>query len=341
MWTRYRNSASRRLIVCITILAMLANVLRPIPAAAQAENIPTLTETLVTLGLTFDDALPLLVEGLGQAAPRAGADTVAQRAGYRKAIRRALQSYGRFAQSVAARLHYLVKEKLITPQNARAAIRNRGTWRAAARAGSVALEPLLGLLLVVEVGAIGFLGGREVRQMILRKIDKTASDAEAAAYANLLKSLIERTTSPTGNLALCSGMGLDEAATRLLINMRTARTPYWSILCPRAPRRPTKKLSGRDRCTCEDWDKDGRYGVVLNGTTVLMPNYGTYDQCVDFKLTLGKCGASRGRFGCTCEDWNRDGRYGVVLNGRTILRANYGNYNQCVSYARTLPGCYQ
>ena len=52
------------------------------------------------------------------------------------------------------------------------------------------------------------------------------------------------------------------------------------------PRQPT--VSGNS-CTCEDWDKDGRYGVVLNGKTVLAPNVGSHHQCMSRAQSMRQC----------------------------------------------------
>jgi len=44
----------------------------------------------------------------------------------------------------------------------------------------------------------------------------------------------------------------------------------------------------KNKCTCEDWDNDGRFGVVLD-RRVLRSNYGTYTQCMNFADTLKEC----------------------------------------------------
>jgi len=53
--------------------------------------------------------------------------------------------------------------------------------------------------------------------------------------------------------------------------------------------KPRKPVAPRNACTCEDWDRDGRYGVVLNGKTVLAPNVGSYDQCMSRARSIGQC----------------------------------------------------
>lgn len=105
--------------------------------------------------------------------------------------------------------------------------------------------------------------------------------------------------------------------------------------------RPNTKNS----CTCEDWDKNGQYGVVLNGNTVLAPNVGSLWECNQYSETLGRCSGSieKKESGgtnliCTCEDWDKDGRFGVVLNGR-VLRSNVGTRGACLKYAQTLGSC--
>ncbi len=46
-------------------------------------------------------------------------------------------------------------------------------------------------------------------------------------------------------------------------------------------------------CTCEDWDKDGRFGVVLykgvGSPKVLKANKGHYYDCTAYKSKLSKC----------------------------------------------------
>ena len=111
---------------------------------------------------------------------------------------------------------------------------------------------------------------------------------------------------------------------------------------------PTKKRSSvqtRKLCTCEDWNNDGKYGVVLNGTTVLQPNYGTYSECKKLMKTLTSCIGSNQpsakkptKNTCTCEDWNKDGSFGVVLKGK-VLRPNYGTYAKCMKFSKTLANC--
>lgn len=102
------------------------------------------------------------------------------------------------------------------------------------------------------------------------------------------------------------------------------------------------------RCTCEDWNKDGLYGVVLNGK-VLSANYGPYAKCMDYARSLSQCRSAppvsqpekppTSKNVCTCEDWDRDGRYGVVLNGKTVLSPNVGAYDRCMSRARSISQC--
>jgi hypothetical protein len=87
-----------------------------------------------------------------------------------------------------------------------------------------------------------------------------------------------------------------------------------------------------NRCTCEDWDDDGRYGVVLNGR-VLRGNVGSYGDCMGVANELKPCTAQ-----CTCEDWDDDGRYGVVLGGK-VLRGNVGTYGECMRLANDLEQC--
>jgi hypothetical protein len=111
-------------------------------------------------------------------------------------------------------------------------------------------------------------------------------------------------------------------------------------------------------CTCEDWNRDGQYGVVI-GKEIISANYGPYPKCIEFARALPVCQATRSDHSkkssetaagkqaeslaekpmiCTCEDWNRDGQYGVVI-GKKIISANYGPYTDCMAYARGLAVC--
>jgi len=107
------------------------------------------------------------------------------------------------------------------------------------------------------------------------------------------------------------------------------------------------------RCTCEDWDRDGRYGIVIheNGRKkVLRSNDGSYDECQQAAADHPACrprggrpddGGGRRHTVCTCEDWDHDQRYGVIHydNKRRVLRPNYGPYASGILYARGLPQC--
>ncbi len=102
-------------------------------------------------------------------------------------------------------------------------------------------------------------------------------------------------------------------------------------------------------CTCEDWDKDGRYGVVLNSDgkkSVLKSNRGDYNQCMEVLATLDQCQTAPApdlnASPCTCEDWDKDGRYGVVFNSdgkKSVLKSNRGDYSQCMAVLATLDQC--
>ena len=111
-------------------------------------------------------------------------------------------------------------------------------------------------------------------------------------------------------------------------------------------------------CTCEDWNNDGQYGVVI-GKEIIAANYGPYPKCIEYARALPVCKASQNHQSkqrantevankekapvkktmvCTCEDWNKDGQYGVVI-GKDIISANYGPYSDCMAYARGLSVC--
>ena len=44
----------------------------------------------------------------------------------------------------------------------------------------------------------------------------------------------------------------------------------------------------RNNCSCEDWDNDGRFGIVLNGK-VLKSNVGDYSACMQLADGLPEC----------------------------------------------------
>lgn len=111
----------------------------------------------------------------------------------------------------------------------------------------------------------------------------------------------------------------------------------------------TAEKSVSTTCTCEDWNKDGDYGIVYSGK-VLRANIGPYPECMKALMDTEQClekkdisksnKSNKGNMICTCEDWNKDGMFGVVI-GDKIISANYGPYEKCMEYARTLPGCFK
>ena len=108
-------------------------------------------------------------------------------------------------------------------------------------------------------------------------------------------------------------------------------------------------VSAQSLCTCEDWDTNGSFGVVLYQTTgapyrtVLEPNIGNYYQCLSSIASFGACGAAINL--CACEDWDTDGRFGVVLyrgmknKKPKLLRPNVGNFYDCTAFKASLPQC--
>lgn len=115
------------------------------------------------------------------------------------------------------------------------------------------------------------------------------------------------------------------------------------------PENPARngKTSTSIQCTCEDWNHDGSFGVVLNGS-ILHANYGPYSECLTYARSLNRCRIDKAppppkvtpkKGSCTCEDWDRDGRYGVVLNGKTVLSPNVGSYEHCLRRLKSLSGC--
>ena len=64
-----------------------------------------------------------------------------------------------------------------------------------------------------------------------------------------------------------------------LSQCRSAQT----VAKPKTPPPP------RSACTCEDWGRDGRFGVVLNGKTVLAPNVGSVESCKARAQAFSQC----------------------------------------------------
>ncbi|MGM0611822.1 MAG: hypothetical protein ACQES5_12185 [Thermodesulfobacteriota bacterium] len=99
-------------------------------------------------------------------------------------------------------------------------------------------------------------------------------------------------------------------------------------------------------CTCEDWDKDGRFGAVLHkfkiDKKVLKSNIGDYKQCAAYKSSLSRC---NGKIDfCACEDWDKDGRFGMVLYevkkySPRVLKSNIGDYYKCTAFKSKLSQC--
>lgn len=113
-----------------------------------------------------------------------------------------------------------------------------------------------------------------------------------------------------------------------------------------APPSQPKAQRTQSPCTCEDWNRDGLYGVVI-GKEILVANYGTPEECQRYAKTLAACRADSAPAkekpkpspsACTCEDWDRDGRYGVVYKGR-VLAPNVGSPAACMSRAKTFSQC--
>lgn len=117
---------------------------------------------------------------------------------------------------------------------------------------------------------------------------------------------------------------------------------------PPRPERGGDTPASSSRCTCEDWDGDGRFGVVLNGKAIAS-NIGSRAACQQHAAGLERCHAEEpstprpeepGRNICTCEDWDEDGRFGVVLDGRAIA-SNVGSYSECMRRAATIDRCHR
>lgn len=110
----------------------------------------------------------------------------------------------------------------------------------------------------------------------------------------------------------------------------------------------TRQCKGKNTlCTCEDWDKDGRFGIVKNSSKkisskVLRGNIGNYYQCVSHKKKYRNTATKYH----SCEDWDKDGRFGLVryrLKDKApkgkVLKSNHGNYYKCSTYKSKLRAC--
>lgn len=283
---------SRHLLLAALITAFLAYS-SPAVRAQTPTQTALLTE-LSLLGLSPKDGLALIREGLARAIPNStGASAVGQGA-YRQAVETAIGQSGRFLETVVSRLRYLRVNNLISPSTA-SELGHGSTWvgrTAARRAGAVALEPMLAVLGLAAVGTSYYIAGRELRLTIFREWDQTADEAEAAAYSNLLKTLILKTGSKKSNIKLCGGMTLGEAATRLRINLRTSpKQPYWKIICPRKSKPSASKSSG-GVAPCPTRRCGGAYSA-------------SRPTCLAFDNGNGGCPPpyhSKNRYGC-CRGW--------------------------------------
>lgn len=92
--------------------------------------------------------------------------------------------------------------------------------------------------------------------------------------------------------------------------------------------------------SCDDYDNDGRYGVVAHQLVpqaaqaeVLQANYGNYYACTQQLSSYSQC---QGSTYCGCVDANQDGRFGIVWVNSTlvstrVVQGNIGNYGSCFS----------
>lgn len=97
---------------------------------------------------------------------------------------------------------------------------------------------------------------------------------------------------------------------------------------------------------CEDFDGDGRFGIVEHAIDPdkrqmqeLARNVGNYSKCVSSLPFVTGC-TENGDL-CACEDHDYDGWFSVMshplkTNGSMVLRANIGTYTSCMSELYTL-----
>lgn len=108
------------------------------------------------------------------------------------------------------------------------------------------------------------------------------------------------------------------------------------------------QCNGNALCTCEDWNNDGRFGVVKNifpkkSASVLRANIGNYYSCVSYKNTNTRDTADSYH---VCEDRDQDGRFGLLkylLHERmakpSVIVPNHGNYYSCTTRKNSLNQC--
>ena len=102
-----------------------------------------------------------------------------------------------------------------------------------------------------------------------------------------------------------------------------------------------------DLCSCQDYDGDGRFGVVkyprpATNRVVLQANIGNYQGCEARRREVRDTGTQYH----TCEDYDEDGRFGIVrhnvapiLQPAILARPDYGTYQDCTMFTRTFDGC--
>lgn len=103
-------------------------------------------------------------------------------------------------------------------------------------------------------------------------------------------------------------------------------------------RRRGVRDTGTQYHTCEDYDEDGRFGIVRHNVAPILqpailarPDYGTYQDCTMFTRTFDGC---RGDSLCLCVDDDDDGRFSIFIQpdryvGIDYLDPNAGNYPAC------------
>lgn len=125
-----------------------------------------------------------------------------------------------------------------------------------------------------QVLALEKAGNFSSARKMLRNSLSICADPKRAAYDETLKK-----------------KWLNSAIGKAVDGVRTERSPTRlqertdnEIAAPKAA--PKKK--GVLVCTCEDWNKDGAYGVVL-GKEIISANYGPHAKCMAYAATLGVC----------------------------------------------------
>lgn len=238
-------------------------VLLPVTAQGQDPLMLNLQRAFASelsrVGLSYGEGLKLATEGLAQATIESGkAAQVVHQLGARETVSQGLARVPQFLRSVIAHLQQDITTGRVTSANARSMLVRGRTWQQ----GAVNLNAFLEIMFWLAYAAPFAYVGNVATHNYLDELRQTANEAEEKAYIDLVKLLIQRTT--TGQVVLCRGMTFGEAATRLRINLQTSPgRPYWNIICD-APKGGGASVAQVGDPTGR-WSCPGRGILILNG----------------------------------------------------------------------------